>query len=136
MHCSPISSGPENNAEERIRPCSVNIFDFQKYLSGVYVEQEVVEELLGGKKIEAMTLEEIDALPFMDFQLDRLAFPARSGKDVGQPFLPFLRQNILKAACPTVCKRRLGKEILSSRLQSQAHAHLLGTKKDFANHRR
>ncbi len=52
----------------------VNIFDFQKYLSGLYVEQEVINKLLGGKRLENMTLEQIDGLPYLNFPLTDWSF--------------------------------------------------------------
>jgi len=48
----------------------VNIFDFQKYLRGPYVEQEVMENLLGDRDIESTSLEEINELPHLNFTLD------------------------------------------------------------------
>ena len=51
------------------QPHQVNIFDFQKYLSGLYVEQDVIDKLLGGKRLEDMGLEQIDNLPYFNFQL-------------------------------------------------------------------
>ncbi len=58
----------------------VNIFDFQKYLSGLYVEQEVVDRLLRGHRVEDMTLEQIDALPYFNFQLTYLPFEREQEK--------------------------------------------------------
>jgi hypothetical protein len=48
----------------------VNIFDFQKYLSGFYVEQEVMDRLLGGRDPASTSLEEINRLPYLNFPLD------------------------------------------------------------------
>ncbi len=39
------------------RSVHVNIFDFQKYLSGLYVEEEVVDKLLGGKREDELSVE-------------------------------------------------------------------------------
>ncbi len=50
-------------------PIQVNLFDFQKYLGGHYVEQEVLKDLLGGKNLEDMSLEEMNSLPYFNFQL-------------------------------------------------------------------
>jgi len=47
-----------------------NLFDFQKYLSGASVQPEVISKLLGGRDIQAMTLEEIQRLPYLDKNLD------------------------------------------------------------------
>lgn len=48
----------------------VNSFDFQRYLGGVYVEQEVIDSLLGESTLESMSLENIDQLPYLNFPLD------------------------------------------------------------------
>jgi len=53
----------------KARPLQVNIFDFQKYLSGLYVEQEDLDKLLGGKSIDDMTLGQIGGLPYLNFPL-------------------------------------------------------------------
>lgn len=47
----------------------VNIFDFEKYLRGLYVEQEVIDRLLGGRDLETMNLGEINQLPYLNFPL-------------------------------------------------------------------
>ena len=52
------------------RSIQVNIFDFQKYLKGLYVEQEVTERLLGDRDIETMRVEEMNHLPYLNFPLD------------------------------------------------------------------
>ncbi|MGD9041151.1 MAG: hypothetical protein PVH82_16020, partial [Desulfobacteraceae bacterium] len=48
----------------------VNIFDFQKYLSGLYVEQEVIDTLMGDRDLASASLEEINRLPHLNFPLD------------------------------------------------------------------
>jgi len=52
----------------------VNIFDFQKYLSGLYVEQEVIDKFLEGKSLEDVSLKQISNLPYINFQLTDLPF--------------------------------------------------------------
>lgn len=47
----------------------VNAFDFQKYLSGLYVEQEVLDRLLEHRRLEGISLEEINRLPYLDYPL-------------------------------------------------------------------
>ncbi len=50
-------------------PLQINIFDFQKYLSGLYVEQEVVNKLLERRRLEEMGLDEINSLPYLGLPL-------------------------------------------------------------------
>jgi len=45
----------------------INTFDFQAYLRGLYVEQEVLDRLLDGQKVEKMHVEEINRLPYLNF---------------------------------------------------------------------
>jgi hypothetical protein len=52
------------------KPLRVNLFDLQKYLRDLYVEQEVIDRLLGGRDLETWSLEEMDQLPYLDFPLD------------------------------------------------------------------
>ncbi len=53
----------------------INTFDFQTYLKGLYVEQEVLDELLDGRDLEKMNLEEINRLPYLNFSLgDQFAY--------------------------------------------------------------
>ena len=52
----------------------VNVFDFQKYLSDFYVEQEIIDTLLEGKKLEEMSLDQINNLPYLNYQLTDLPF--------------------------------------------------------------
>ncbi|MFC1580768.1 hypothetical protein ACFL4N_07620 [Thermodesulfobacteriota bacterium] len=53
----------------KTKSIQVNVFDFQKYLSGLYVEQEVLDRLLGQQDLETMRLEEISKLPYLNYPL-------------------------------------------------------------------
>ncbi|SPD72056.1 conserved hypothetical protein [uncultured Desulfobacterium sp.] len=55
-------------------PIQVNIFDLEKYLSGLYVEQEVISSLLKGKNIKEISLDDIAALAYLDFPLSDSIF--------------------------------------------------------------
>lgn len=48
----------------------VNCYDFQTYLGGVYVEQEVIDGLLGDRQLQAMSIEEVNDLPYLNYPLD------------------------------------------------------------------
>lgn len=47
---------------------AVNVSDFQNYLSGLYIEQEVLDQLTKGKPIDEISIEEIENLPYFDFE--------------------------------------------------------------------
>ncbi|MBN1831797.1 MAG: hypothetical protein JW896_06765, partial [Deltaproteobacteria bacterium] len=52
------------------RPLRINVFDLQKYLRDLYVEQEVIDGLLGNRELETWSLEEMEGLPYLDFPLN------------------------------------------------------------------
>ncbi len=52
------------------KPLEVNLFDLEKYLRDLYVEQEVIDRLLGNRGVETWTLEEMDQLPYLDYPLN------------------------------------------------------------------
>jgi hypothetical protein len=47
----------------------VNVFDFQQYLSGLYVELEILDQLLGGRDLNHLSVEEVDTLAYLNFPL-------------------------------------------------------------------
>jgi hypothetical protein len=47
----------------------VRVFDFQKYLNPPYVEKEVLDKLLGQRRVEEMSMDEIKGLPYLNFSL-------------------------------------------------------------------
>ncbi|MDY7035087.1 MAG: hypothetical protein SV375_02830 [Thermodesulfobacteriota bacterium] len=48
---------------------TVNIFDLQQYLSGLYVEKDVLDRLLRGQDLKNMTLKEMNNLSYLNFPL-------------------------------------------------------------------
>ena len=83
----------------------VNIFDFQQYLSGLYVEQEIVQRLLAGKRLEEMTLGQIDSLPNMDFVLTDWPSPKDQVKNWSRLFSVFFDSIFLKPLIPLFVKQ-------------------------------
>jgi hypothetical protein len=47
----------------------VRAFDFQKYLNPPYVEKEMLDRLLDRRRVEEMSAEEINELPYLNFSL-------------------------------------------------------------------
>ncbi len=86
-------------------PVRVNIFDFQKYLSDPYVEQEVVDRLLGGQRVEDMTFEQIDALPYLNFQLSHLPFERGQEKTWSRLLPVFFDEVFLMPMVPRSAKK-------------------------------
>jgi len=52
------------------KPYQVNIYDLQKYLSGMYVGSEVLDRLMDGRRLEDLGKEELDQLPYLNFSPD------------------------------------------------------------------
>ncbi|MBW1680808.1 MAG: hypothetical protein JRF59_03385 [Deltaproteobacteria bacterium] len=78
----------------------VNQFDFQQYLSDLYVEQETVNRLLGGRTLEEMTLEEIENLPYMDFRLSDRPYTVDQEKTWSRLLSVYFQQIFLKPLIP------------------------------------
>lgn len=84
---------------------TVNIFDFQKYLSGSYVEREVVDTLLGGKSFEEITLQEIDDLPYLNSRTADWPFSFDQKKIWTRLFANFFDRIFLKPVVPDAVKQ-------------------------------
>ena len=84
---------------------TASIFDLQKYLSGSYVEQEIVDTLLGGKSLEKMTLQEINDLPYINSQFADWPFPIDQEKIWSKLFEIFFDKVFLKSVVPDPVKR-------------------------------
>ncbi|MCP4682102.1 MAG: hypothetical protein GY864_07200 [Desulfobacterales bacterium] len=82
------------------RPLKVNVFDFQKFISGLYVEQELVDKLLDGKTLDDMTLEQIDALPHINFPLSDIPFMSDQEKNWSRLLSIYFDKIILKPLLP------------------------------------
>jgi len=84
---------------------TVNIFDFQKYLSASYVEPEGINALLGGKSFEELSLKEIDELPYINTPFEDWSFFIDQEKAWPQLLSPFFDQVFLKPVVPDPVKR-------------------------------
>ncbi|MCD4715300.1 MAG: hypothetical protein K8R45_01005 [Desulfobacterales bacterium] len=82
----------------------VNIFEFQKYLSGLYVEQEVVDKLLGGKTLEKTNLDQLNNLPYINFQLTDSSFLGDQEKIWSKLLSVFFDNIFLKPLIPQTVK--------------------------------
>ncbi len=81
-------------------PLQINTFDFQKYLSGLYVEQEVLDKLLGGIKFDDMTLEQINCLKYLNFHLADLSVVSDQEKVWSRLLSIHFNKIFLKALLP------------------------------------
>ena len=100
------------------RSVNANIFDFQKYLSGLYVEQETIDKLLGQKSLESLTLDEIENLPYLNFQIRDL--PVFTDQEITWDKLlsPFFNRITLKPMVPSAFKENWKKRSLPRQLMT------------------
>ncbi len=89
----------------RNRALQVNIFDFRKYMSDFYVEEKVINKLLGGRRLEDMTLRQINNLPYIDYQLTDWPFLSNQER-IWSRLLPIYFDKIrLRAVVPQSVKK-------------------------------
>jgi hypothetical protein len=107
----------------------VNVFDFHKYLVGLYVEQEVVEKLLGRKSLEDMTLERLNRLPYVDFQLSDWKLLTEQKKNWSALFSNFFDTVFLRPIVPETVKEEWRKRFSFSGFTPNYMISYLGHKK-------
>jgi hypothetical protein len=78
----------------------VNLFDFHQYLSGLYVEESLVRQLLGGRRLEDMTIEEVNKLPFINFRLHDRPYLSHQKKTWSRLLPTFFDTIFLKPLVP------------------------------------
>ena len=107
----------------------VNIFDFRKYLSDFYVEEEVINKLLGGRRLEDMTLRQIDSLPYIDYQLADWPFLSDQER-IWSRLLPiYFDKIILRPAIPPTVKEEWNKRFAFTDYTPHYMMIFLGQKK-------
>jgi hypothetical protein len=92
--------------DHRVR---VNIFDLQKYLSGLYVEQEKLNTLLEGKSLAELSMEEINKLPYLHCDLTHSPFLINQEKTWSGLCSIFFDEIFLKPLVPDRIKEDWGK---------------------------
>ncbi|VBB41752.1 conserved hypothetical protein [uncultured Desulfatiglans sp.] len=78
----------------------INISDFQNYLSGLYIEQEVLDHLTKGKPIDEISVEEIETLPYFDFEFAEPALLRNQAKNWERTVSIFFDKIFLKPLVP------------------------------------
>ena len=91
-----------NIKEHRVQ---VNIFDLQKYLSGLYVDQEMLNALLKGKSPVDLSLEEIDHLPYLHYELTDSPFLVDQEKTWSELLSIFFDKIFLRPLVPDRVKK-------------------------------
>ena len=108
---------------------TANIFDLQKYLGSSYMEQEVVNNLLGGKSLEKMSLEEINSLPYINSPFADWPFPIDQEKIWSRLFEMFFDKVFLKPVVPDPVKKEWGKRFSCKNYSPKYMMIYLGQKK-------
>jgi len=118
---------------KRYSPCSmqieINVFDFQNYLNMIYVEQEVVNNLLNGKRLDDMTLEDIEELPYLDFAIPDRPFVRRQEEAWSKIFSPYFEQVFLKPLTPKHIKEEWKKKFYTGNYEPKYMLIYLGQKR-------
>ena len=83
----------------------VNVFDLQKYLSGLYVEQEMLNTLLEGKSLAELSMEEIHKLPYLGYDLTNSPFMTNQEKTWSGLCSIFFDEIFLKPLVPDRVKK-------------------------------
>ncbi len=78
----------------------VNTFDLQKYLSGLYIDQDTLSTLLKGKSPADISMKEIDQLPYLRYDLTGPPFLANQRKNWSWLCSIFFDEIILKPLVP------------------------------------
>lgn len=106
----------------------VNAFDFQKYLNPPYVEKDIIDRLLGGRRLEDVTLEEINNLPYLNFSL-RNELSHDQEKTWPRLFSIFFEKVFLKPICPVSVRQEWGKRFTTNGYTPDFMLAYLGQKK-------
>ncbi|MEJ2586255.1 MAG: hypothetical protein P8165_01470, partial [Deltaproteobacteria bacterium] len=84
----------------RGRRAVVNISDLRRYLSGRYVEQDIVDQLLKGRTLDDLPMKEIDRLPYFDTPFAGWPFALEQKKTWGRLISTFFDETYLTPMRP------------------------------------
>ncbi|MCJ7809321.1 MAG: hypothetical protein MUP26_03555, partial [Desulfobulbaceae bacterium] len=82
----------------------ISLYDLQKYLGSPYMEQDVLDRLLGEKSFEELSLDEISALPYLNTPFTDHPFLENQEKAWPKVFSVFFDEIFLRPAVPEIVK--------------------------------
>jgi hypothetical protein len=118
----------ERRYQAKAKSFAVRVFEFHKFLNLPYVETEVLDRLLGHRRVEDMTLREINRLPYLDFPLDA-GLSYNQEKVWTQILTAFFNEIILKSLVPDSVKEEWSKRFSTGRYTPDYMLTYLGQKK-------
>jgi len=107
----------------------VNIFDLQKYLSGLYFEQETLNTLLNGKSPADLSMEEINKLPYLGYDLGSSPLLANQQKNWSGLCSIFFDEIFFKPLIPDRIKKDWGERFSCKGYNPDNMLVFLGQKK-------
>jgi len=107
----------------------VNVFDLQKYLSASYVEQEGINQLLGEKSFETLSLDDIQRLPYINTRFEDWSFFIDQEKAWPRLLSPFFDKVVIKPVVPDAVKNEWKKRFSCRDYSPQYMLIYLGQKK-------
>ena len=82
----------------------ISLYDLHKYLGSPYMEQDVLDRLLGEKSFEELSLDEISALPYLNTPFTDHPFLENQEKAWPKIFSVFFDEIFLRPAVPEIVK--------------------------------
>ena len=114
--------------QAKAKSFATSAFEFHKFLNPPYVEKEILDRLLGPRSVGAMSLREIQQLPYLDFPLDDGLFYNQE-KVWTRILTPFFNKIFLKPYTPESVKRDWEKKFSAGRYTPDYMVVYLGEKK-------
>jgi len=117
----------EKRYQAKSRSFAVTVFEFHKFLNPPYVEKEVLDRLLGQRKVEDMTLREINQL--LTFISPWRTTFSTIRKSVDENPHCLLQQDFPKATDSGFGQKRVEEKIFHRKVRAGLHAHVFGPEK-------
>ncbi|HOP46052.1 MAG TPA: hypothetical protein PK874_00190 [Desulfobacteraceae bacterium] len=108
----------------------VNVFDLHKYLGNNYVEKEIEDMLLDGKFLEDISNEEINNLPYLNFNFSDWPFLSNQERTWERLFSIFFEKKYFRPIIPQSIKDEWEKKVSFEAYTPNFMISYLGKKRD------